>query len=116
MGKHTAGKWSVSSSILVCSEDGKVIANCLSMVEIAELSIGIEEASSNAALISAAPDLLQALEAGYIFALNHPHDAYRARNQETLCAMRDAICKATGRDSQDVQEDYEERALIARGK
>ena len=63
MGKHTAGPWKVSSSILVCSEDGEVIANCLSMPEILELSIGIEESSANAALISAAPDLLQALEA-----------------------------------------------------
>lgn len=59
MGKHTAGPWKVSSSILVCSEDGKVIANCLPMVEIAELSIGIEESSSNAALISASPTMYE---------------------------------------------------------
>ena len=54
---------------------------------------------------------LQALEAGYLLALQMPHDALRVRNQTTLCLLRDAIAEGSGRDSQEVQESFEEMAL-----
>jgi hypothetical protein len=55
-----------------------------------------------------------ALCVGYLLALQLPDSALRIRNQRALCQMRDAIAKFENRDQQAVQEEYEERALMAR--
>lgn len=62
---------------------------------------------ANARLIAAAPDGFDAAELTYIALLRQPHDAWRIENQNLLCALRDYIAKATGQDSQTVQEHYE---------
>lgn len=59
---HTPGPWLQSSTMLVCNEEARVIANCTPMIEIPELAIPIKEVEANARLISAAPELLAALE------------------------------------------------------
>ena len=59
-------------------------------------------------------ELVAALEAGYLYALGTAHDQHRMRNQAALCAMRDAICLETGRGAQDVQETFEELAILSK--
>jgi hypothetical protein len=59
---HTPGPWLQSSTMLVCSGQARVIANCTPMVDIPELAIPLREVEANARLIAAAPDLLAALE------------------------------------------------------
>lgn len=58
--------------------------------------------------------MLAAIEAAYLHLLQTPHDTLRIQNQWTFCLLRDAICAATGREPQDVQDDFEERALKIR--
>lgn len=63
-------------------------------------------------LQATAPDLLAAVESEYIF-LADIHNEWPGRHspegQMKLCRLRDLICKATGRDAQDVQDDYGNR-------
>lgn len=76
------------------------------------------EADANARLIATSPELLAAVEAQYI-ELADIHNEWKGRatiaGQERLCRLRDLICKATGREPQDVQDDYGNRNLIAPG-
>jgi hypothetical protein len=58
--------------------------------------------------------LYQACKAGYVLALQIPFDAKRARSQETLCLLRDAIAEYEQREPQAVQEEHEEIALLER--
>lgn len=60
MSKHTKGEWRVSSSTLVVDEESHVIADTLALADVPELRLDIREASANAILIAAAPDLLTA--------------------------------------------------------
>jgi hypothetical protein len=55
----TQGKWLVSSSTIVCDENARIIANC-NPAGIPVLDVPYEDAIDNAALIAAAPDLLEA--------------------------------------------------------
>lgn len=58
--------------------------------------------------------VLAALRAGYLFALQTPHNVVRIRNQQTLCLLRDSIAELEGRDPEEVQNEFEELALLAR--
>lgn len=58
--------------------------------------------------------LYEACKSGYLLALQMPHDALRLRNQAILCQLRDAIAAYEKRSERDVQEEYEERALIGK--
>lgn len=53
----------VSSSFLVIDNKARIIANCLSIPEIPELSVTFEEATANAKLFAQAPKLLTSLKA-----------------------------------------------------
>jgi hypothetical protein len=68
---------------------------------------------NDAQLISAAPDMLAALEEVYSF-FGAFHNNWKGRDtlagQHLLCKMRDAISKATNRDSKTVQDDYANRS------
>ena len=55
----TQGKWLVSSSVIICDQTARIIANCMP-VEVPSLSIDMTEAIDNARLIAAAPALLEA--------------------------------------------------------
>jgi hypothetical protein len=55
-------------------------------------------------------DVLEALKAGYLLALQMPFNKLRAENQATLAKMRDAIALATGSDAETVQNTFEEDA------
>ena len=69
---HTRGEWVVSSSLLVCSRDGRVIADCTPH-DVPTLAVTPKEAFANAshivrcvnchdALVAAVRDLLAARE------------------------------------------------------
>ena len=67
---------------------------------------------ANARLIASAPELLAEVADQYT-ELADIHNEWPGRNtpegQQRLCRLRDLICKATGRDAQDVQDDYTSR-------
>ena len=47
------------------------------------------------------------IAAVYFDLLLHPHDAWRAKNQKTLVAARDAVALLIGETPQEVQDRYE---------
>lgn len=67
---------------------------------------------------SCAPELFEALETTYIALLNLPLVAseWRAMNQAIYCGLRDSIAKATGQDSEAVQNYYETKAYESRAQ
>ena len=69
-------------------------------------------AEKPAHLIAAAPDGLKAASDAYLAILSAPPSGWRAAQgmNGTLAGLRDFIAKATNRDPQDVQEDYEAKA------
>lgn len=74
-----------------------------------------DSADANARLIAAAPELLATVEAAYVLlgSIRTQWDGrHSAEGQGLLCDLRDAICKATGREAQDVQDDYCNRYLV----
>jgi len=56
--KHTPAPWKISSSVLVCGIDARIIASCYQPL----LSPDMNEAIANAHLIASAPELLEALK------------------------------------------------------
>ena len=65
-------------------------------------------------LIAAAPELFAEVEREYIELANPRNDwdgRHTPEGQKKLCRLRDLIAKATGRDSEDVQDDYGNRHL-----
>lgn len=98
MNKHTPGPWNVHDfDFRVVEADKKVIADLRTYNP------------SDAALVAAAPDLFDAAETAYII-LGDIFNEWKGRNtadgQHALCMLRDAIAKATGRELEDVQNDY----------
>jgi hypothetical protein len=57
---------------------------------------------------------LEALQRAYIELLRMPHGGMRARNQEALATLRDAISKETGIGGQEVQDSFEAMELKLR--
>lgn len=56
----------------------------------------------------------RACKVAYHHLLQTPHDGLRAKNQTTLCLLRDAIAEYEQRDAQTVQDEHEEAALLER--
>ncbi len=96
MKKHTPGPWLQSSTMLVCNEEARIIANCTPMVDVPELSIPFDQVDANARLIAAAPDLLAALAFYVAICGNTAHSITREGAQEACDRATDAIKKAKG--------------------
>lgn len=77
----------------------------------------LEERKARRRLNAAAPDLLAACEAAYT-RLGDNTNQWSGRGtpegQRLLINLREAICLATGRDPQEVQDDYCNRAALSR--
>jgi len=101
MSKHNAGPWSYRKC--PCGMKG-----CNQYTVSVQGSAGFDEA--DARLIAAAPDGLLAAEIAYRALLTVPHVEWRVRHQPVYCELRDFIAKATGRDSQEVQDEFEAKA------
>ena len=59
MSKHTPGPWCVRHDDMVCSQEGRIIADCESTPYAMRPAPPIVEDKANATLIAAAPELLQ---------------------------------------------------------
>jgi hypothetical protein len=70
-------------------------------------------------MFAAAPEMLAHIESEYAV-LSDVRNEWPGRStpagQHRLCILRDLICKATGRDPQDVQDDYSNRNLVVAGE
>jgi hypothetical protein len=111
--QHTPAPWSGGKDIPIRAIDQEALG--FSIIYINTDSIERKyEAAANARLIATAPELLAAVESEYIF-LADIHNEWPGRHspegQMKLCRLRDLICKATGREGQDVQDDYGNRNL-----
>jgi len=84
---HTPGPWIVSSSCLVCTDEGKVLASTVPMIGIESLSVPLRDCEANARLIAAVPELLEVA----LLVVNGMLDQ-EALRREAL----EAISKATG--------------------
>lgn len=98
---YTKGPWRVSSSTIVFSDNGylQVICNTLPLLyaEIQEKDIAMEEASANAHLIAAAPNLLEALRNIVSMSRAANWDKATTGRQLLLDDAEKAIAKAEGR-------------------
>jgi hypothetical protein len=122
-GTHTPGEWALDghclSSVIVCTvprghPDAKHL--CGDYAVIAEFK-GPNWAA-NARLASAAPDGLEAAEKAYLALLGIPlGSTYRLLYcQEPMARLRDFIAKATGRDIESVQNEFEARAALSKAE
>ncbi|ASP90766.1 hypothetical protein [Sinorhizobium meliloti] len=105
MSKHTPGPWTARQQFanrwLIEKDQGtndageKLIPLCLAAVHttILEVGCGERDTEANARLISAAPDLLEALR-GFLSAFPLP---LRKDEKEAIEAAKTAIAKAEGR-------------------
>ena len=62
MSKHTPGPWVVRHDDMVCSKEGRIIADCESTSYNMRPAPPIAEDKANAALIAAAPAMYEALK------------------------------------------------------
>ena len=63
MSRHTPGPWVVKHDDMVCSKEGRIIADCESTSYNMRPAPPIAEDKANAALIAAAPAMYEALQA-----------------------------------------------------
>jgi hypothetical protein len=95
----TKGKWEVSSGILVCSEEAKIVANCMP-VGVPKLDIPFKDAVANAKrichcvnnfddLLDACKKLLKKQDDDSVFRLPN--------NCPEILKLREAIAKAEGK-------------------
>ena len=118
--KHTPGPWSIGNykpegitQDCIYSADGVRVATMESWKGDAG-----SETDANAHLIAAAPGLLVAAQCAYTILADIRHQwagRHTEEGQGTLVALREAIAQATGRDPQDVQDEYT-NAQVAKAK
>lgn len=106
---HTPGPWHV-----LVDKDGTIRVgpshNC-TVATVYFPPVGDREASAR--LIAAAPLGFEAAHIAYLSLLTVTSVVWRLRNMQAYCYLRDFIAEATGRTSQEVQEEYEARATLA---
>ena len=78
--------------------------------------IGLRMGEKIVRAVNSHDELVAALESAYLILLSHRQDSWRISNQHVYCLLRDSIAKATGREAEDVQNSFEERAAIAKAK
>lgn len=97
--KHTKGKWRAISSyndqkVLVTNEKNYLLAHCYAHVrETGNQPLSLEEAEANAKLISAAPELLEALN-NLVNSCEY-HGKRRIPDMKHIADAIEAIKKAT---------------------
>lgn len=113
MSGHTPGPWTGGKDIPLRATDTEALG--FSVIYINTDSAARKDvARANAHLIAAAPELLAEVEAEYAELsdiTNQWTGRHSAEGQRRLCHLRDLICTATGRDAQEVQDDYANRHL-----
>lgn len=108
MSKHTPGPWCVRHDDMVCSQEGRIIADCESTPYAMRPAPPIVEDKANATLIAAAPAMYEALVKAMVLidiaALEEENRAYRGEQQPITSEARDrqhlaqaALAQAEGR-------------------
>ena len=112
MSKHTPGNWGAfdMGHGTVFIQKLPSLESPVSTIALVEGLMKDEENLANARLIAAAPDGLEAAKVAYVSILLLP-PVQRLDFQDVLCKLRDFIAKATGADFEDVQNEYEARAI-----
>lgn len=121
--QHTAGPWTLdlsgAGSWAVYVEPTGDFDSHLTIARRGELNHRTAESEANARLIAAAPELLAEIEREYTELADFRND-WPGRDtpagQAKLIRLRNLICKATGREQRDVQDDYGTRAAKATGE
>ncbi|VVE85160.1 hypothetical protein [Pandoraea sputorum] len=118
---HTPGPWVIQFSdidgraIRIASPGHYVIAE---FIRPANDRVR-DQLIADAYLFAAAPELLDEVESLYA-ELADFHNEWPGRStsagQAKLVRLRDLISKATGRDSQEVQDDFTNRSIIAKAR
>ena len=92
MSNRTKGKWVVSSSIQVCNTDGIMVSSGTALMSLPEeiRPKSFDELAANAALIAAAPEMLEALREVLSFVNNQDYNSVIDR----AWRIRDIVNKA----------------------
>ena len=97
MSKHTPGPWVVRHDDMVCSKEGRIIADCESTSYNMRPAPPIAEDKANAALIAAAPAMYEALQQSLVLvelaALEEWGRAVRGEQQPPTTEARDRLEK-----------------------
>jgi len=95
--------------------DNRRLRARVSDLEFVQLEDGQIEAIARASADADAPEGLEAAEAAYLALLRYIPIGSKPRLeiQTELCALRNYIAKATGRDAESVQNEYEAHAVMA---
>lgn len=117
---HTPGPWKVFDTMVDGETYGIDGADGTAVVYYGfrDTEDGIRK-KADAFLIAAAPSLFAEIEREYIELADYTNNwlgRHTMKGQSKLGRLRDLIATATGRSSQDVQDDYGTRAARARGE
>jgi hypothetical protein len=94
--KHTPGPWAIDGCVSLGNLDVIYGSGRITMMECENDEINDDELFANAALITAAPDLLAALERAEGFISGFEDDDTQEGVTEMLAAIRAALAKAKG--------------------
>ena len=92
MSKHTPGPWCVRHDDMVCSQEGRIIADCESTPYAMRPAPPIVEDKANATLIAAAPAMYEALTIALQIMIDK-----RVPYQHEIDQARAALAQAEGR-------------------
>ena len=92
MSKHTPGPWCVRHDDMVCSQEGRIIADCESTPYAMRPAPPIVEDKANATLIAAAPAMYEALTIALQIMIDK-----RVPYQHEIDQARVALAQAEGR-------------------
>lgn len=97
MSKHTPGPWYHTGREFndVRDSDDELVAVALHL-RVGQPERSLQEAEANARLISAAPDLLEALELMYACYADPSWISHKQQEDKIHAQVRSAIAKATG--------------------
>ena len=93
MSKHTPGPWCVRHDDMVCSQEGRIIADCESTPYAMRPAPPIVEDKANAHLIAAAPAMYEALKASLLAI----PDGMTSNTSPICQQIRAALAQAEGR-------------------
>lgn len=96
MSKHTPGPWVVRHDDMVCSKEGRIIADCESTSYNMRPAPPIVEDKANATLIAAAPAMYALLKRAAISLQEYCAEINGDMNDSLACEIEATIAQAEG--------------------
>jgi len=96
MSKHTPGPWCVRHDDMVCSQEGRIIADCESTPYAMRPAPPIVEDKANATLIAAAPAMYALLKRAAISLQEYCAEINGDMNDSLACEIEATIAQAEG--------------------